>query len=485
MTYRASRAGARVGEVPITFRDRRVGQCKMSRRIIVEALFVVIRLAGTSCAAASAAGRQASDRGLSGPGRPPGQSAACAPSAGSASCSTPGRSRTPTAPRSPRSTSAAARRPSTPTRSRASRSRSSSSPTSTTRPTASRACRRRSAAAAADAAAAVGGADRRPVPAARRVARCGLARRAGRRRRRRLPRGRRRPLPIASGLPVVATLLDLAPWALPDAYQRTPAARFGQRLRARILRDAAAVIVGSGPSARAARRLLHVKRDRIRVVPLAPRAAFAPEASGCGSAERRAARPARRYPVYTGPLRRPPGPRHAAAGAGRLAAAPARRRCPRRRRGRRGSAGRRDPGRPRRARPGGRARGRRGPARLCAAPARRPARRARARRAGGAPAGRCRRRPASPRSRRSPAGRRSSRQRSAPCPRSSARPASSWSRATRRGSPPRCGRSGPTSGARADRGAAARERAAERRTWADVARETRRGLGRGRRPDAG
>ena len=44
MTYRASRLGARVVEVPITFRDRRAGQSKMSRRIIVEALFVVIGL---------------------------------------------------------------------------------------------------------------------------------------------------------------------------------------------------------------------------------------------------------------------------------------------------------------------------------------------------------------------------------------------------------------------------------------------------------
>ncbi len=44
MTYRASRLGARVAEVPITFRDRRLGQSKMSRRIIVEALFVVLRL---------------------------------------------------------------------------------------------------------------------------------------------------------------------------------------------------------------------------------------------------------------------------------------------------------------------------------------------------------------------------------------------------------------------------------------------------------
>jgi dolichol-phosphate mannosyltransferase len=44
MTYRASRAGARIVEVPIIFRDRRVGHSKMSRRIIAEALLVVLRL---------------------------------------------------------------------------------------------------------------------------------------------------------------------------------------------------------------------------------------------------------------------------------------------------------------------------------------------------------------------------------------------------------------------------------------------------------
>ena len=44
MTYRASRAKARIQEVPITFRDRRVGQSKMSRRIVVEALVVVCLL---------------------------------------------------------------------------------------------------------------------------------------------------------------------------------------------------------------------------------------------------------------------------------------------------------------------------------------------------------------------------------------------------------------------------------------------------------
>jgi dolichol-phosphate mannosyltransferase len=44
MTYRASRLGARVHEVPITFTDRRVGRSKMSRRIVVEALLVVLAL---------------------------------------------------------------------------------------------------------------------------------------------------------------------------------------------------------------------------------------------------------------------------------------------------------------------------------------------------------------------------------------------------------------------------------------------------------
>lgn len=44
MTYRANQAGARVREVPITFRDRLAGESKMSRRIIAEALIIVIQL---------------------------------------------------------------------------------------------------------------------------------------------------------------------------------------------------------------------------------------------------------------------------------------------------------------------------------------------------------------------------------------------------------------------------------------------------------
>jgi dolichol-phosphate mannosyltransferase len=44
MTYRASRAGARVTEVPVTFVDRRLGTSKMSRRVIFEAFAVVVAL---------------------------------------------------------------------------------------------------------------------------------------------------------------------------------------------------------------------------------------------------------------------------------------------------------------------------------------------------------------------------------------------------------------------------------------------------------
>ena len=41
MKYRAHRAGLRIAEVPIVFEDRRVGQSKMSRAIVVEALWKV------------------------------------------------------------------------------------------------------------------------------------------------------------------------------------------------------------------------------------------------------------------------------------------------------------------------------------------------------------------------------------------------------------------------------------------------------------
>lgn len=82
-------------------------------------------------------------------------------------------------------------------------------------------------------------------------------------------------VPVAIRVPVVVTLLDLAPWELPRAYQRTVAGRLGQGLRARLLRDVAAVIVGTDAVAASARRLLRIPRDRIRVIPFAPRSAFA------------------------------------------------------------------------------------------------------------------------------------------------------------------------------------------------------------------
>ncbi len=117
-------------------------------------------------------------------------------------------------------------------------------------------------------------------------------------------------LPIGPGLPVVATLLDLAPWELPEQYQRSPAARFGQRLRAQLLRDADAVIVGSAAVARAATRLLRIRPARLRVVALAGGDAFAPfsmEGTEVGDAQRAALDAGRerygvpaRYLVYTG-----------------------------------------------------------------------------------------------------------------------------------------------------------------------------------------
>ena len=119
-------------------------------------------------------------------------------------------------------------------------------------------------------------------------------------------------LPIASRIPVVAALLDLAPWAMPDEYQRGTSARFGQRLRARILKDAAAVLVPGRATAADARRLLHVRQARIRVVPLAARPAYRPEAAAGATAERNAPGPRGPLRRLRRPVRRPAGPAHAA-----------------------------------------------------------------------------------------------------------------------------------------------------------------------------
>ena len=88
-------------------------------------------------------------------------------------------------------------------------------------------------------------------------------------------------LPVASEIPVVATLLDLAPWELPALRRRRGPAGFGRRLRARLVREAAAVIVGTEAIGRRARRLLHLEPDRVHVIPLAPTVA---RAGGSGAA---------------------------------------------------------------------------------------------------------------------------------------------------------------------------------------------------------
>ena len=106
--------------------------------------------------------------------------------------------------------------------------------------------------------------------------------------------------PLASGLPVIVTLLDLAPWERPGLYLRSPAARFGHRLRTRIVRDAAAVIVTSEAVARTARVLLRLRRGRLRIVPLAARSSFTPAARELAGAETRKLGLPERYVVYPG-----------------------------------------------------------------------------------------------------------------------------------------------------------------------------------------
>jgi glycosyltransferase involved in cell wall biosynthesis len=112
------------------------------------------------------------------------------------------------------------------------------------------------------------------------------------------------PLPVASGLPVVATLLDLAPWERPDLFSRSFAARLGQRMRAQLLRDAAAVIVASPAVAESAKRSLHLRPERTHVIPLAPRSAFKPLAAGktdrATQRERERLGLTGRYLVYSG-----------------------------------------------------------------------------------------------------------------------------------------------------------------------------------------
>jgi glycosyltransferase involved in cell wall biosynthesis len=89
-------------------------------------------------------------------------------------------------------------------------------------------------------------------------------------------------LPASPSLPVVATLLDLAPWELPGRYARSPSARLARWVRTRALRRAARVVVASSATAAAAADLLELDRERIAVVPLAPDPAFRPGAGEGG-----------------------------------------------------------------------------------------------------------------------------------------------------------------------------------------------------------
>jgi dolichol-phosphate mannosyltransferase len=45
--FMAARAGARIGEVPITFVERRHGESKMSREVLAESILMPWRLVGT------------------------------------------------------------------------------------------------------------------------------------------------------------------------------------------------------------------------------------------------------------------------------------------------------------------------------------------------------------------------------------------------------------------------------------------------------
>ena len=408
--------------------------------------------------------------------------------AASASSSTPGRSRTPSAPRSPRPTSTGCWPPSTPTRSTG-ESFAFLLPSDLDDPTdplERLEVDRAAAPARRPGCSAPRALTRRPVPPARRVAGRGLAGRARRRAGAVYHAVGGGPLPIASGLPVVVTLLDLAPWELPETFQRpaagalraapagAPAARRGGGHRRR------PTAVGARRAPAAPRRAAtgstscRSRRDR----PTRRRAGDARRASAPREAEadRRAARaaasatssiraattPARTSPTLLAALARWPRP------AGR-------RTCPRRSPGRRASSlvGR-QPGRPRGPRPGRGPPGRRRGPGLRPAPAGRPPRRAGPRRARPRSCRSSPRRPGWPPSRRSRPGRRSSPPRSAPCPSSSARPASSSSRATRIAWPSRCATSGPTTRPRPASSTAARERAdRDRRTWADVAARRR------------
>ena len=352
MTFRADRPGRadRRGPDHLPRPTRRpVARCR--RRIVVEALVVVVQLRAEELRDRWLRRRGGRDRraarGRRGPRLgPPAPVVARGP----------GRPRRAAAPgartgrRSPRPTSTACSAPSTPSRSTASRSRSCCAATSTTRPARYAAPRgRRPAPAAADPAAPLGGDDRRSrsCSAAPRSAPPGGPSAAG-------PPGPSTTWPAAArcrsrpGLPVVVTLLDLAPWELPDAFRpvgrrRGSGSGCGPSCSARRAPSSSA----APAVAQAARRLLHLHagtdpRGR-------PRATAGVRGPAGRDAAADAGRPrggrasgsgwaARALPRLRGPLRRPARPRHAAAGArGARRRGPTRRARCRPSRGRRGS----------------------------------------------------------------------------------------------------------------------------------------------------
>lgn len=81
-------------------------------------------------------------------------------------------------------------------------------------------------------------------------------------------------LPAATSVPVVAALLDLAPWELPERYAASPAARLARMLRTRGLRAAARILVVAHSLAEPVTSLIGVAPERISVVPLAADASF-------------------------------------------------------------------------------------------------------------------------------------------------------------------------------------------------------------------
>ena len=170
---------------------------------------------------------------------------------------------------------------------------------------------RRPATAPADPSAPLGRPDGRCVRAQRSLGRGRVAGRRGRRRGRGVSRGRwgraARDRAAAGRDPPRSRAVGA-----PERLSAQPREPVRPAAPGRLLRDAAAVIVGTETVALAARRLLHLRRERLRVIPHAPRRAFAFwPGDGAGpttaATDRAAARAERerlglpeRYLVYSG-----------------------------------------------------------------------------------------------------------------------------------------------------------------------------------------